>query len=293
MDLDFDGRVALVTGAGRGLGRAYAKLLAARGASVIVADLPGENGAISPATPVVAEIEEAGGVALAAGASVAKPEGGEALVRRALNEFGRLDIVINNAGIVRDSSIGKLSDEDLRQVIDVHLIGAFNVIRPAWAQMREQGYGRILNTTSNSGILGNFGQSNYAAAKMGLVGLTRVLAIEGHRYGILANALAPMGRTPMTADVQWDVFDSFTVEQVAPVAAWLVHEQCQVSGEVYSAAGGHVARFFTGLTPGFQSAALDVEEVRDNFEEIRATEGFAELGSATEEIERLATLLEA
>jgi NAD(P)-dependent dehydrogenase (short-subunit alcohol dehydrogenase family) len=286
MTLDFDGRVALITGAGQGLGRAHALLLAARGADVCVADLVG-------AEEAVAEIEAAGGSAIALSGDVADSAAGEALVAAAIARFGRLDIVVNNAGIVRDSSFAKLTDENLDAVLAVHLRGAFNVARPAWRQMREQGYGRILNTTSNSGLLGNFGQSNYAAAKMGLVGLTRVLAIEGRKNGIQVNALAPMGKTPMTDGIQWDVFERFDPALVAPVAAWLVHEDCPTTGEIYSAAGGHVARFFVGLTPGYTKSDLSPEDVRDNFEQIRDTDGFEIFGEAGEEIARLAEELSA
>lgn len=288
--LDFEGRVAIVTGAGRGLGRAHATLLAERGAQVVLADLAAAAGP-SPAAEAAAEIERLGGTALVVEEDIAEAAGGERVVAAALEAFGRVDAVINNAGIVRDSSFGKLTDADLDAVLAVHLGGAFNVTRPAFRQMREQGYGRILNTTSNAGLLGNFGQSNYAAAKMGLVGLTRVLAIEGRKYGIAANALAPMGRTPMTDGIQWDVFEHFDPALVAPVAAWLVHEGCVVSGEIYSAAGGHVARFFVGLTPGYTGSSLTPEEVRDNFAQIRDTAGFTEPGSAGEEIEELARQL--
>jgi NAD(P)-dependent dehydrogenase (short-subunit alcohol dehydrogenase family) len=289
--LDFVGRVAVVTGAGAGLGRAHAKLLADRGARVVVADLPAADGGDSAAARVVMEIAATGGEAVAAEASVAEPAGGAAIVQRAIDAFGRVDIVINNAGIVRDRTFAKLADEEIDAVIRVHLLGAFNVTRPAWSYMREQGYGRILCTTSNAGILGNFGQANYAAAKTGLLGLTRVLAIEGHRYGICANLIAPMGKTQMTAGVEWPVFDALDPEHVSPAVAWLVHEDCTVSGEMYSVAGGQVARFFIGRTEGVHSSRLTPEEVRDRFHEIRSTEAFLELGSATEEIELLAKRL--
>jgi NAD(P)-dependent dehydrogenase (short-subunit alcohol dehydrogenase family) len=289
--LDFADRVAVVTGAGAGLGRAHAMLLAERGARVVVADLPPADGGESTAARVVREITSAGGEAVAAEASVADSVGGAAIVQRAIAAFGRVDIVINNAGIVRDRSFAKLSDEEIDAVLRVHLLGAFNVTRPAWPYMREQGYGRILCTASNAGILGNFGQANYAAAKTGLVGLTRVLAIEGHRYGICANLIAPMGRTQMTEGVAWPVFDALEPEHVSPAVVWLVHEECTVSGETYSVAGGQVARFFTGRTQGIYSARLTPEEIRQRFSEIRSTEGFLELGSATEEIELLASRL--
>jgi NAD(P)-dependent dehydrogenase (short-subunit alcohol dehydrogenase family) len=289
--LGFEGRTVLVTGGGSGLGREYALMLAERGASVVVGDLPGDEGAPGPADAVVAEIEARGGSAVGAAASVATSEGGRELVETAIASFGRLDAVINNAGITRDRTIAKLGDDELEAVLQIHLVGAFNVIRPAWSHLRESGAGRIVNTSSNAGILGNFGQSNYAAAKTGLIGLTRVLALEGFRHGIHANVIAPMGRTPMTAEVTWDVFDRLDPALVAPVVAWLIHADCPVTGEVYSAAGGRVARFLTGLTPGFYSPTLTIEDVRDHFEQIRSPEGFAELASATAEIEQLAALI--
>jgi NAD(P)-dependent dehydrogenase (short-subunit alcohol dehydrogenase family) len=160
-------------------------------------------------------------------------------------------------------------------VLDVHLKGAFNVTRPAWVKMREQGYGRVLNTASNAGILGNFGQTNYGSAKMGLVGFTRVLAQEGGKYNIKANALAPVARTRMTEEILGaEMADRMDPALVAPIAAWLVHEDCPVTGEIYSAAGGRIARFFIGLTPGYYNPKLTVEDVRDHFEEIRNEEGY-------------------
>src|SRR5688572_27426484 len=185
----FDGRVAIVTGAGRGLGRAYALELARQGASVVVNDIGG-------AGAVVDEIVAAGGRAVASGDSVSTPEGGQAIVDRALDAFGAVDAVLNNAGIVRDRSFAKLERPDLEAVLDVHLRGAFHVSQPAFRAMKERGYGRLLFITSGSGLFGNFGQANYAAAKMGLVGLTRTVAIEGARYGIAANAIAPLANTP-------------------------------------------------------------------------------------------------
>ncbi len=189
-DIRFDGRVAIVTGAGGGLGREHALLLAARGAKVVVNDLggavDGTGGSAGPAERTAKEIEGLGGVAVADSNTVATSEGGRAIVGTALEAFGRVDVVVNNAGILRDKAFHNLTPELLDPVLDVHLKGAFHVTRPAWARMREAGYGRVLLTASNAGILGNFGQANYGAAKMGLVGLARVLAQEGARYGIKA-----------------------------------------------------------------------------------------------------------
>jgi NAD(P)-dependent dehydrogenase (short-subunit alcohol dehydrogenase family) len=211
---------------------------------------------------------------VADGNSVATPEGGEAIVQTALDAFGRVDIVINNAGILRDKTFHNMTPEFVDPVIDVHLRGAFWVTKPAWIKMREQGYGRIVNTASNSGILGNFGQSNYGAAKMGLVGLTRVLAAEGAKYNIKANALAPVAKTRMTEDILGPLADKLDPKLVSPIVAWLVHEDCPVTGEIYSAAGGRIARFFIGLTEGYYNPDLTLEDVRDHFDQIRDEKGY-------------------
>ena len=296
-DLGFDGKVAIVTGAGGGLGRAHALQLASRGARVVVNDLggsrSGEGSDEGPATAVVKEIIAAGGEAVANGASVATPEGGRAIVAAALEHFGRIDIVVNNAGILRDKTFHNMTPDMVEAVIDVHLKGAFNVTQPAWAKMREQGYGRVLNTSSNSGILGNFGQANYGAAKMGLVGFTRVLAAEGAKYNIKVNALAPLAWTRMTEDIFGaEAASRFQAELVAPVACFLVHEDCPVSGEIYSAAGGRVARFFIGMTEGYFNPALSAEDVRDHFDQIRDESGYTVPGSPAEEFSVLAKLFE-
>ncbi len=290
-ELRFDGRVAIVTGAGNGLGREHALLLAARGAQVVVNDLggalDGSGASAGPAEQVVKEIEALGGSAVADGNSVATPEGGEAIVATAIQAFGRVDIVINNAGILRDKSFQNMTPELAAAVLDVHLRGAFNVTRPAWVRMKEGGYGRVLMTASNAGILGNFGQSNYGAAKMGLVGLARVLAQEGVRYGIKVNVLAPLARTRMTAELLGPIADRLDPALVAPVAAWLVHEDCPVSGEIYSAGGGRVARFFIGLTPGHLNPALTPEDVREHFDRIRDEAGYTVPASSGEEVQAL------
>ena len=278
-DLGFDGKVAILTGAGGGLGREHALLLASRGAQVVINDLggsvSGEGGDAGPAHATAKEIEDLGGVAVADTNSVATPAGGEAIVQTAMDAFGRVEIVINNAGILRDKTFHNMTPELVDPVLDVHLRGAFWVTRPAWIKMRDQGYGRIVNTSSNSGILGNFGQANYGAAKMGLVGLTRVLAAEGAKYNIRVNAVAPVAKTRMTEEILGGDFAAkLQPNLVSPIVAWLVHEDCPVSGEIYSAAGGRIARFFIGLTPGYFNPALTLEDVRDNFEQIRAEEGY-------------------
>ncbi|HEX3425656.1 MAG TPA: SDR family oxidoreductase [Acidimicrobiales bacterium] len=277
-DLGFQDRVAVITGAGGGLGRQHALLLASRGAQVVVNDLggsvTGEGGSEGPAHTTAQEINDLGGVAVADTNSVATPEGGAAIVNTALEAFGRVDIVINNAGILRDKAFHNMTPDMVDSVLDVHLRGAFNVTRPAWIKMREQSYGRVLNTASNAGILGNFGQANYGAAKMGLVGLTRVLAQEGAKYNIKVNAIAPVAGTRMTEELLGALAEKLDPALVSPIAAWLVHEDCPVTGEIYSAAGGRIARFFIGLTPGYFNPELTVEDVRDHFEEIRNEDGY-------------------
>jgi NAD(P)-dependent dehydrogenase (short-subunit alcohol dehydrogenase family) len=283
-DLSFAGRVAIVTGAGGGLGREYACLLAARRAQVVVNDLgvtlDGQGGTDTTARAVVAEIEARGGTAVADTNSVATAEGGAALVQTALDAFGRVDIVVNNAGILRDQMFHKLSADLLDPVLDVHLRGAFHVTGPAWRVMREQGYGRVVNTCSTSGLFGNLGQANYAAAKTGLIGLTRVLALEGARYGIKANIIVPGAATRMTPAGVVDDPDRLRPELVAPVVAWLVHEQCPVSGEMFRAAGGRVSRCFIAMTEGYENPALSPEDVRDAFAQIMDTTDFAIPGQA-------------
>jgi NAD(P)-dependent dehydrogenase (short-subunit alcohol dehydrogenase family) len=277
-DLGFQDKVAIITGAGGGLGRQHALLLASRGAQVVVNDLggsvSGEGGSAGPAETTAKEINDLGGVAVPDTNSVATPEGGAAIVQSALDAFGRVDIVINNAGILRDKAFHNMTPDLVDAVLDVHLRGAFNVTRPAWIKMREQSYGRVLNTASNAGILGNFGQANYGAAKMGLVGFTRVLAQEGAKYNIKANAVAPVAGTRMTFDLLGPLAEKLDPALVSPIAAWLVHEDCPVTGEVYSAAGGRIARFFIGLTPGYYNPELTVEDVRDHFDEIRREDGY-------------------
>ena len=276
--LSFENRVAVITGAGGGLGREHALLLASRGAQIVVNDLgggiDGSGGDGGPAARVAKEINDAGGVAVANGDTVSTPEGGAAIIKTALDAFGRVDIVINNAGILRDKTFHHMGTAEIDSVIDVHLKGAFYVTQPAWIKMREQGYGRIVNTSSSSGIIGNFGQANYGAAKMGLVGLTRVLAQEGSKHNIKVNALAPVAKTRMTEEILGPMVDKVTPDLVAPIVAWLCHEDCPVSGEIYSAAGGRIARMFIGLTPGYYNPTLTLEDVRDNFEQIRNEEGY-------------------
>ena len=246
--------------------------------------MSGEGGDEGPAHTTAKEIEDLGGVAVADTNSVATVDGGEAIVKAAVDAFGTVDIVINNAGILRDKSFHNMTPELLNPVIDVHLRGAFNVTQPAWEHMRNQGYGRIVNTSSGAGVFGNFGQTNYGAAKMGLVGLTRVLAVEGANSNIKANAIAPVAKTRMTEDILGPVADKLLPEMVTPVVAFLAHESCPVSGEVYSVGGGRVARVFVGVTRGVTDTALTAETVRDRFDEIREEEGYEVPSDLNEEL---------
>ena len=277
-DLSFENRVAVITGAGGGLGREHALLLASRGAQIVVNDLggavDGSGGDLGPAANTAQEINDLGGVAVADGNSVSTMEGGAGIIKTAVDAFGRVDIVVNNAGILRDKSFHNMDEAMIDAVLAVHLKGAFNVTKAAWPVMREQSYGRIVNTSSNSGILGNFGQANYGAAKMGLVGLTRVLAAEGAKANIKVNALAPIARTRMTEELLGGLAEKLDPKLVSPIVAWLVHEDCPVTGEIYSAAGGRIARFFVGLTEGYYNPELTLEDVRDHFAQIRNEEGY-------------------
>jgi NAD(P)-dependent dehydrogenase (short-subunit alcohol dehydrogenase family) len=288
-DLGYDGKVAVITGAGGGLGRSHALELAKRGALIVVNDLggsvDGQGGSHTAAQQVVDEIKAAGGEAVANYDSVATAEGGKAIIQTALDTYERIDIVINNAGILRDAAFKNMTPELLEPVIDVHLKGAFYVTQAAWQHMRDQNYGRIVNTSSAAGIFGNFGQTNYGAAKAGLVGFTRVLAVEGAKNNIKANAIAPVAKTRMTEELLGAMADKLDPGFITPVVAWLAHEDVPVSGEVYSCGGGHVARIFTGVTQGWtDTESLTVEDIRDHFDEIRDEDGYAVPANLTEEL---------
>ena len=276
-DMRFDGRVCVITGAGGGLGRSHALELARRGGKIVVNDLGGSvdgSGASSSAAQrVVDEITEAGGEAVANYDSVATAEGGRAIVQAAVNAFGRVDVVVNNAGILRDKAFHKMDPAMVDAVIDVHLKGAFYVSQPAFALMREQGYGRIISTSSASGLFGNFGQANYGAAKAGLAGLTRVLAIEGAGHGIKVNAIAPIAATRMTENLLGDLAARVSPESVSPVVAYLAHHDCAVNGNIYSVAGGRVARIVAVETPGVVLPETTAEAFRDHLDDIDELSG--------------------
>ena len=254
MALDFNDRVAIVTGAGGGLGRLHALALAKRGAKVLVNDLggarDGSGGSVSAAQAVVAEIEAAGGVALANGASVTDAAAVAAMVQQAVDAWGRVDILVNNAGILRDKSFAKMELDDFRLVIDVHLMGAVHCTKAVWPHMVAQKYGRILMTTSSSGLYGNFGQSNYGAAKMALVGLMQTLSIEGAKNNIHVNCLAPTAATRMTEDLMpAQVLEALKPEAVVPAMLVLVAEDA-TTRTILCAGAGNVEAAHITLTQG-------------------------------------------
>ena len=254
MDLDFKGRVAIVTGAGGGLGRQHALALAKRGAKVLVNDLggavDGSGGSVSAAQAVVDEIRAAGGEALANGASVTDFAAVEAMVQQAIDAWGRVDILVNNAGILRDKSFSKMDMADFRLVVDVHLMGAANCCKAVWPHMVAQQYGRILMTTSSTGLYGNFGQANYGAAKLAQVGLMQTLAIEGAKYHIHVNALAPTAATRMTESLfPPQILDALQPEAVVPAMLVLVHESAP-SRTILCAGGGSFEAAHITLTQG-------------------------------------------
>ena len=280
-EIRYDGRVAVITGAGGGLGKTYALELGRRGAKVVVNDLGGSadgtGGGSSMADQTVKEITEAGGEAVANYDSVSTPEGGEGIIQTALDNFGKVDVVINNAGILRDKTFVKLEPEHLEAVIDVHLKGAFFVSQPAFRNMKENGYGRFIFTASGAGIFGNFGQTNYGAAKMGLVGLMNVLAVEGAKYNIKCNTIAPIAKTRLTEGLLGPMAEHLDPNYVTPLVTFLASEQCDLTHEVFDVGGGRYARIFVGLAKGW-TAAKDVvpaaEDIQKNLGQIRDQEGY-------------------
>jgi len=282
-DIRFDGRVAVITGAGGGLGKTYALDMARRGASVVVNDLGGSadgtGGGSSMADATVKEITEAGGTAVANYDSVATPEGGKAIIQAALDNFGKVDVLVNNAGILRDKSFLKLEPENLDAVLDVHLKGAFFVTQPAFASMKENGYGRIVMAASGAGIFGNFGQSNYGAAKMGLVGLMNVLAVEGAKYNIKVNTIAPIAKTRLTEDLfaGSGLADALDPGYVTPLVSYLCSEKCELTHEIFDVGGGRYARIFVGMAKGWltpKGKMPKAEDILDNIDVIRDREGY-------------------
>lgn len=275
-ELRFDGRAAVITGAGRGLGRSYALLLASRGAKVVVNDpgasLKGDGVDSGPAQDVVREIQAAGGEAVACTASVATIEGGKAIIDTALEHYGRIDILIHNAGIVRRGSLKEISYEDFEQVIDVHLRGAFHVVRPAFPLMCNAGYGRIVLTSSINGLYGNRNVVNYCVAKAGIIGMSNVVAIEGADEGVKCNVILPGAVTRMAEGLDTSAYPPMDPDMVAPVVAWLSHESCSISGEMISSMAGRAARAYVAESPGVYRPSWSVEQVAEHIDAIRRTD---------------------
>jgi NAD(P)-dependent dehydrogenase (short-subunit alcohol dehydrogenase family) len=272
-ELRFDGRVAVVTGAGRGLGRAYAELLASRGAQVVVNDLgsaldgSGEN--IGPAQEVVDGIRAAGGSAVASTDSVASEQGGRRIIDTALDHFGRIDILIHNAGNTSAIPLREMSLADFDNILNVHLRGGFNVTQPAYARMCDNGYGRIVLTASVNALYGNYNQAHYTAAKSGLWGLANVAALEGATFGVKANTIVPTAVTRMAAGVDTSIFPPMTPDMVSPMVGWMAHESCSISGEMLISVAGRVARGFACETRGIYRDHWTIEDVADHIDVIR------------------------
>jgi NAD(P)-dependent dehydrogenase (short-subunit alcohol dehydrogenase family) len=291
MTLRFDGDAVVVTGAGGGLGRAHALLMASRGARVVVNDLgaarDGAGASPAPAEAVVAEIRDAGGTAVASADDISTPEGAERLAARALDAFGRIDALVNNAGFLRDRSFAKMPPGDFEAVLGVHLMGSVHATRAVWPHMAAAGHGRIVMTTSATGLYGNFGQSNYGAAKLGVVGLMLTLAQEGRKSGIAVNALSPVAATRMTdGTLPPEIVARTPPELVAPAAAYLCSRACALTGRILVAGGGRVALARIVETAGvtFPPGALTPEAVAERIAEIADLSGARPFDSAMEEL---------
>ncbi len=274
-ELRFDGRVAVITGAGRGLGREYALLLGSKGAKVVVNDvggsLKGDGSDEGPAREVVREIKASGGEAIACTESVATPQGGKAIIQAALDTYGRIDILIHNAGNVRRGSLKDMTYEDFNSVIDVHLKGGFHVVRPAFPLMCKAGYGRIVLTTSIGGLYGNHDVVNYSVSKAGLIGLSHVAALEGAAEGVKSNLIVPGAVTRMAEGLDISQYPPMGPELVAPVVGWLAHESCSISGEMLIALAGRVARAYVAETRGVYRPSWTLEQVGEQMDAIRDT----------------------
>jgi len=273
--LRFDDRVAVVTGGGRGLGREYALLLASKGAKVVVNDLgssvKGDGADAGPAAEVVREIAALGGTAVASTESVATPEGGKAIIEAALDHFGRIDILIHNAGNVRYGSLEEITQEDFKAVVDVHLMGAFHVVRPAFPVMCKAGYGRVVLTSSIGGFYGTHNVVNYGVSKAGMIGLNNVVAIEGAAKGVKSNIIAPGAVTRMAEGLDISQYPPMGADLVAPVVGWLAHESCSITGEMLISMAGRVARALVAETEGVYRSSWSIEGVAEHIDAIRDT----------------------
>lgn len=276
-ELRFDDRVAVVTGAGRGLGREYALLLAARGAKVVVNDvggsLTGDGLDSGPAAEVVREIVAAGGKAVVSTDTVATVTGGRAIIGSALDNFGRVDILVHNAGNVRRAPLAQMSYHDFDAVLDVHLRGAFHVVREAFPHMCTADYGRIVLTSSIGGLYGNHDVANYGVAKAGIIGLSNVAAIEGAGHNVKSNVIVPAAVTRMAEGIDTSAYPPMGADLVAPAVGWLAHESCSVTGEMLVAIAGRIARAYIAETPGVYRPSWTVEEVAEQIGDIRDTAG--------------------
>lgn len=275
-ELRFDDRVAVVTGAGRGLGRAYALLLASKGAKVVVNDpggsLKGDGVDTGPAEEVVQEIRAAGGEAVACTESVATAEGGQAIIQAALDHYGRIDILIHNAGNVRRGSLKEMTYDDFDAVLDVHLRGAFHVIRSAFPLMCKAGYGRVVLTSSIGGLYGNHRVVNYCVSKAGMIGLSNVVALEGAAEGVKCNLIVPAAVTRMAEGIDTSAYPPMSPELVAPAVGWLAHESCSITGEMLVSIAGRMARAFIAETPGVYLPSWSIEQVSERIAAIRNTD---------------------
>jgi NAD(P)-dependent dehydrogenase (short-subunit alcohol dehydrogenase family) len=290
MSIKMDGQVANVTGAGRGLGRSHAIALSARGAKVVVNDLADDGGKSKNAESVVAEIRAAGGEAIANGANVVDGAQVESMVNEAMSAWGRVDILVNNAGILRDKSFAKMTMDDFRLVVDVHLIGSANCTKAVWEIMREQKYGRIIFTSSSTGLYGNFGQANYGAAKMAMLGLMNTLHLEGQKYDIRVNCLAPAAGTSMTDGLMSKkVFDLLAPESVSPGVVFLASSDAP-SRTVLGAGGGSFSVYRAFETEGvnLHPDRLSAEGVAAAWEAINSEKGMKELQSGFEQSTKFA-----
>lgn len=272
-DLRFDGRVAVVTGGGRGLGREYALLLAQHGARVVVNDpggaLDGAGADEGPAHEVVREITDAGGQAVASTDSVATSDGGRAIIDTAVEHYGGIDVLVHNAGIVRRAALRDMTDDEFETVLDVHLRGAFHVVRPAFARMCDAGFGRIVLTSSIGGLYGNHGVANYAVAKAGIIGLSNVAAMEGAPHNVLSNVIVPAAVTRMAEGIDTSAYPPMGPDLVAPVVGYLAHETCSVTGEMFIALAGRVATAAIVESPGVYRPAWTVADVAEHLDAIR------------------------
>ena len=274
-DRNFNGRVAVITGAGRGLGREYARLLGSKGAKVVVNDpgvsIKGEGGDAGPAEEVVREIKSVGGDAVACTESVATPEGGKAIIAAALDHYGRIDILIHNAGNVRYGSLEELTHEDFEAVVRVHLHGAFHVVRPAFPLMCKAGYGRVVLTSSIGGLYGTNNVVNYGVSKAGMIGLNNIVAIEGAAKGVKCNIIAPGAVTRLADGLDTSQYPPMGPELVAPVVGWLAHESCSITGEMLISMGGRVARALIAETQGVYQPSWSIDAVGERIDAIRDT----------------------